>query len=65
MLVRGEDLCERVAHLQLAIERSVEVRLVRVKTAILTGTFRRRRLVVVYVLVKGSHFEISRVLRSR
>ena len=64
MLVRREDLCESVAHLQLPIERSVEVRLVRVKTAILAGTFRCGRLIVVDILVRRSRFEVGWVLCS-
>lgn len=63
--VRGEDLRERVAHLQLAVERSVEGRLLRIKTAILASALDSGRSVIVDQITQGSHLKVGRLLGVR
>ena len=59
--IRREDLCERVAHLQLPVECPIKVRLIRVETAVLTGPFGGRRPVVVFVLIERAQLEVASV----
>ena len=50
--VRWEQLCERVSHLELSVERSVEVSLAGVQRTVLNGSLRSRRQCVIVVLVR-------------
>lgn len=57
MVVPGEDLGKSVSHLQLPVEGAVELS-VRVETAVLAGTLRSWRLLIVDVLIRQVGLEL-------